>query len=109
MDMSFNILGTTSAPLGFSNGTQWIQFDLTDQNVILQPGSYIVGCRTEVPRLAGVAFDTNDTHTGSRVWYWIDEWTISGPGSDSSFQATWDPDAVPAENVSWSAMKASYR
>ncbi len=109
LDMSYNVLATTSIPLGFSDGTQWIHFDVSDQNVTLTPGDYLVGCRTEAPRLASIMYDPEDTHAGSRYHYWINEWTGPSAGSDNCFQATWDPNEVPTDRTSWGTMKTSYR
>ncbi len=109
MDMDFTVLATTSMPLGFGDGTQWIQFDITDQNVMLDAGDYIVGCRTEAPRIASLSFDGGDTHDGGRHVYWIDEWQASPTSTDVCFQATWDPDEVPTVETNWGSLKTSYR
>lgn len=107
MDLDHNELARVEQALTFSNGTQEVTFDFSDQHYGLNPGSYIV--TWEDVTKSYLFFSTyGDVKPGwlhvNNNGTWTEQWS-----TDAYFAVHWDSAGVPNDQLAWGALKADYR
>jgi len=107
MDLNHNELARVEQPLTFSDGTQEVTFDFSDQTYGLNPGSYIVAWEDVTKSF--LFFSTyGDVKPGwlhvNNNGVWTEQWT-----ADATFSVHWDSAGVPGEELAWGTLKADYR
>jgi len=107
-------LASTTTLLHFDQGTEWVTFDFSSQNVDLTAGDYLLTCAPVGGGQARLGYwrDADDYPFGVR---YVSEGGNNGPWiaigaefGDLAFQVDMDM-PTPNEPSSWSAVKTLYR
>jgi hypothetical protein len=100
---------TFFSPMPHSNGTEWIVFDFTGDQLILEPGEYFAAMRTFDDKCAGVIFNSSDHGPGYKVTQ-VDSnpWSFS-PTSDLNHEIVMTDSFVENEDAGWGEIKSMFR
>lgn len=108
-------LGTVMRPIGFSLGTEWVEFDFSSQGLDLTPGmTYLITCAPAGSGQGRLGYWQNTDVYPEGVRYLSaggsnGPWTAIGAEfGDLAFQVALDV-PTPAETLTWSGVKRLFR
>ncbi len=109
----FNIEGlwidSVDSELIHSDGTDWITFDFTIDQTILEIGEYFVAMKTFEDKMAGVVFNSTDHGPGYKMTQCDSgEWEHN-PTSDLNHEIVMTQDFVANKDFSWGEIKSMFR
>ncbi len=103
------IVASVFSELIHSNGTDWITFDFTIDQTILEIGEYFAAMKTFEDKKGSFVFNSSDHGPGYKVTqYDSGDWAHS-PSSDGNHEIVMTDDFVGNEDASWGEIKSMFR